>query len=65
MLKLKQKKMGRPPVPKSKYRGKFFSLRLRPDEQREVEAAVTRSGKSKSDWLRDVLLAAARGGLER
>jgi hypothetical protein len=65
MLKLKQKKLGRPAFPKGKARGKHLSLRLRPDEQREVEAAVTRSGKSKSDWLRDVLLAAARGELER
>ncbi len=62
MLKLKKKKIGRPPLPRSKARGKYLSLRLRPDEQREVDAAIERSGKSKSDWLRDALLSVARAG---
>ena len=61
---LKKPKIGRPKVPKSKALAKYLSLRLRPDEQREVDAAIERSGKSKSDWLRDVLLAAARAGQE-
>jgi hypothetical protein len=60
MLKLKKKKIGRPPLPRSEARAKYLSLRLRPDEQREVDDAIERSGKSKSDWLRDALLAAAR-----
>lgn len=51
-------------MPKNKARAKYLSLRLRPDEQREVDAAIDRSGKSKSDWLRDALLAAARSGQE-
>jgi hypothetical protein len=57
---LKKPKIGRPKLPKSKARAKYLSLRLRPDEQREVDGAIERSGKSKSDWLRDVLLTAAR-----
>jgi hypothetical protein len=57
---LKKSKIGRPKVPKSRARAKYLSLRLRPDEQREVDAAIERSRKSKSDWLRDVMLAAAR-----
>jgi hypothetical protein len=60
MLKLKKKKMGRPAFPADRVRAKYLSLRLRPDEQREVDAAIERSGKSKSDWLREALLAAAR-----
>jgi hypothetical protein len=62
MLKLKKKKVGRPPLPRSEAREKYLSLRLRLDEQREVDGAIERSGKSKSDWLRDVLLGAARTG---
>lgn len=57
---LKKPKIGRPKIPKSRARAKYFSLRLRPDEQREVDRAIERSGQSKSDWLRDALLTAAR-----
>ena len=56
-----KRKRGRPKVSRAKARGHHVSLRLRPDEQREVDAAIQRSGKSKSDWLREALLAATRG----
>lgn len=52
--------MGRPPIsPKERLKA-VYCARLRPDEQREVDGAIERSGKSKSDWLRDALLTAAR-----
>jgi len=54
------KKMGRPKVPKSKALGEVFSGRLRPDEGKEVRAAIRQSGKSQSAWIREALLKAAR-----
>jgi hypothetical protein len=53
-------KMGRPPLPKKEFRGEVFGVRLRPDEAREVQAAICESGQSKPDWLRSALLSAAR-----
>jgi uncharacterized protein (DUF1778 family) len=54
-----QKKLGRPAKKKADYRGSTISLRLTPDERRKLDAAVKRSGKSQSEWLRETLLNAA------
>jgi hypothetical protein len=52
-------KMGRPPLPKKKYRGVIFGVRLRVDEARRVRGAIRKSGQSQPDWLRNALLNAA------
>ena len=54
-------KVGRPRVSKEGALAELFAVRLRPDQAREVKAAIRKSGKTKSDWLRDALLQAARG----
>jgi len=52
--------MGRPPAPKGKARSGFVGTRLLPAEDREIQEAIRRSGQSKSDWIREALLRAAR-----
>jgi len=52
-------KMGRPPLPKKKFRGAIFGVRLRVDEARRVRDAIRKSGQSQPDWLRKALLNAA------
>jgi predicted DNA-binding protein len=54
-----KKKMGRPRLSK-KGVAVVFSVRLPPEEARLVRAAVSASGHTKADWLRNALLAAAR-----
>jgi predicted DNA-binding protein len=54
-----KKKMGRPRLSK-KGVAVVFSVRLPPEEARLVRAAVSASGRTKADWLRNALLAAAR-----
>jgi len=54
------KKIGRPPVPKNKALAEVFCARLRREEAREVWDAIHQSKQSKSDWLRNALLSAAR-----
>jgi len=53
-------KIGRPRVAKKNALSDFFSVRLRPDEAKEVRDAISRSNADKSDWLRQALLAVAR-----
>lgn len=55
-------KLGRPKLPKRKVRQPGLSLRLRPDEDKLIRDAIARSGKSKSEWLREALLEKARKG---
>lgn len=54
------KKLGRPTLPKGKVRQPGLSLRLRPDEDKLIRAAIARSGQTQSDWIRDALLEKAR-----
>ncbi len=54
-----RKKMGRPRL-SNKGLAVVFSVRLPPDEAREVVKAIGASGTPKSNWLRAALLAAAR-----
>jgi hypothetical protein len=37
---------------------------LLPEEETQIRAAIKRSGKTKSDWLREALVAAATAALE-
>ena len=55
------KKMGRPRLARKNALGVVFTVRLRPDQAREVRQAIHKSGQNKSLWLRQALLAAARG----
>jgi hypothetical protein len=54
------KKLGRPKLPKRKARGFVTSIRFLPDEDEQICAAALKAGLSKSDWMRQVLLDAAR-----
>lgn len=56
----KKRKRGRPPLPKGSSREARLICRLQESEVAEIEAAARKAGKSKSDWTRDTLLAAAR-----
>jgi len=53
------KKAGRPKLPTGKVRDIPISTRLLPEENSTIKDAVKRSGLSKSDWVRKVLLDAA------
>ncbi len=52
--------MGRPPLPEGAAKAGRLYCRLLESEVGEIEAAAQTAKKSKSDWIRDVLLAAAR-----
>ncbi len=53
------KKAGRPKLPDGELRNIPISTRLLPHENQTIIDAVKRSGESKSDWVRKVLLDAA------
>jgi len=55
---MKTPKMGRPKLPKAKVRVILMQARVSPEESRAIEAAIKRSGDSKSEWIRKALLAA-------
>jgi hypothetical protein len=52
--------LGRPKVPKEKAKAKWISARFSPEEAEEINAAITGSGKTKSNWVREALLETAR-----
>ena len=54
--------MGRPKLPKGTTKGILIGARVTPDENREVQAAIAKSPHSKSDWIRNALLAMAKNG---
>lgn len=53
-------KIGRPPLPKGAAKEGRLFCRLLPSEGLEIEAAAKAAGKTKSEWIRETLLAAAR-----
>jgi len=55
-----KKKMGRPRLSKRGALAEVFSVRLLPGEAKEVKAAIVASGESRSEWLRRVIVNAAR-----
>jgi hypothetical protein len=55
-----KKKIGRPPLPKGSSRGDRLYCRLLKSEVKEIELAAKKAGKNKSEWIREVLLNAAR-----
>lgn len=56
----KKPTIGRPPLPEGAAKQGRLYCRLLESEEQEIEAAARRAKKSKSDWIRDTLLAAAR-----
>jgi hypothetical protein len=56
----KRKKRGRPPMPRGTSKAGRLILRMLPSEVTEIEDAAERAKETKSDWVRRVLLAAAR-----
>jgi hypothetical protein len=55
-------KMGRPKVPKNKKFAPGLSIRLTEPERKAIDAAITQSGLSQSEWARKALLLAAQSG---
>ena len=47
-------------MPQTKARGIFISTRLSPEESKAIGAAIKRSGKTKSEWMREALINATR-----
>jgi hypothetical protein len=58
----KKHKLGRPSLPAGASRAARLFCRLLPSEVAEIEAAARTAQKSKSEWIRDILLIAARRG---
>lgn len=57
--------MGRPPLPEGAAKEGRLYCRLLPSEVAEIKAAARTDKKSKSEWIRDVLLTAARAAVRR
>lgn len=52
--------MGRPKKPPGEARGNGLRVRFTEAERAEIDAAASRAGQDISDWVRAVLLGAAR-----
>jgi hypothetical protein len=61
----KKPKIGRPPLPEGDAKEGRLYCRLLESEVAEIEAAARKAGKSKSEWVRRVLLAAAKAEKRR
>lgn len=55
----KQKKMGRPKLPKDKSKKTIVTFRLIPEEKDRIERAAKAAGMRVSQWIRKTLLKAA------
>ncbi len=54
-------KGGRPKSDPEKKKGRpRFAVRLIPSEEKEIEKTIQESGKEEGEWVRGVLLGAAR-----
>jgi hypothetical protein len=56
-----KKRAGRPKLAKEKARHVYLAVRLLPEEEVEINAAVAKTSDKKSVWLRKALLSVARG----
>jgi hypothetical protein len=59
MLTKKQKKLGRPKLPKNRAKAVLFAARFTQQDAKPISLAIQRSGKSKSQWVRQSLIEAA------
>jgi uncharacterized protein (DUF1778 family) len=57
----KKARMGRPPLPEGASKEGRLYCRLMESEVKEIESAARAANKSKSHWIRETLLSAARG----
>ena len=55
-----KKRLGRPRAKKGQAKGTFFAARFNTAETELLNGAIKRAGKSKSGWIREVLLKAAK-----
>ena len=53
-------KMGRPKLPKAKFKGILMQARVTPEEAQKINGAIRRDQVAKSDWIRKALLSAAQ-----
>jgi hypothetical protein len=56
----KKAKPGRPPLPEGAAKEGRLYCRLTGSEVKEIESAAQAADKSESEWIREVLLSAAR-----
>jgi hypothetical protein len=54
-----KKRAGRPKLGMKDAKGVFISARFTPIEAKQIESAITKSGMSKSDFVRKSLLKSA------
>lgn len=59
---MKAKKLGRPRIAKSEFKGVLIGARFKAVEAKQVHDAIKLSGQEKSDWIRKTLLGAAESG---
>jgi hypothetical protein len=57
----KKTQVGRPKLPKGAVKETKLQVRLLRSEEKEIEAAAGRAGKTKSQLVRDILLDTVRG----
>ena len=55
------KKAGRPKLAKDKQRHIYVAIRLLPEENAEINAAISTTSDKKSEWIRKTLIARAKG----
>ena len=55
------RKAGRPKLAKNKARHIYLAIRLLPEENDIINAAVAASSEKKSDWIRKSLISTAKG----
>ena len=60
--KMSKKVMGRPKIGIKNAKGVFFAARFTLAEAKELDGAIRHAGQSKSAWIRNLLLSAARHG---
>jgi predicted HicB family RNase H-like nuclease len=51
----KQKKAGRPPLPKGSAKAGTLRVRVTPDELHSIELAAKSKKQTVSDWIRDLV----------
>ena len=62
---LNKMKLGRPKIIATQKKSEIVAIRVRAEERDKLEDAAEKSGKSLSDWVRDVLFSAASRRVQR
>ena len=55
LIQPKQKKVGRPKLPKGEAKGRIVPVRFNPDEIKRITASAKASNKTISEWIRSTL----------